>query len=106
MVGGGNYCDLLFGFLNKKSFWKGSYSKKVKNLLPIGGWPGSTLLSKACLSDYLGYGKCPKISYTKVSDKWNICKQGRPRSDCSWSDSTLFAIPTIIFKNNCIKSKI
>ena len=45
------------------------------------------------------YGKSPKISYTKVSDK--MAYEG-----AVWSGSTLFAIPLSILRNICIKSKI
>ena len=43
------------------------------------------------------YGKCPKISYTKVSDKMAYA---------DYTGSTLFAIPLSILGNNCTKSKI
>ena len=55
------------------------------------------------------YGKCPKISYTKVSDKMAYANsvdqdQNAPKG-AVWSGSTLFAIPLGILGNNCIKSK-
>ena len=56
------------------------------------------------------YSKCPKIWYTKVSDKMAYANsvdldQTAP-SGAVWSGSSLFAIPLSIFGNNCIKSKI
>ena len=45
------------------------------------------------------YGKCPKISNTKVFDKMAYANSVDP-------GSTLFAIPLGILGNNCIKSKI
>ena len=45
---------------------------------------------------YLGYSKCPKISYTKVSDKMVYANNAAPDqtapSGAVWSASTLFAI--------------
>ena len=46
------------------------------------------------------YGKCPKISYTKVSDKMAYANSADPDQiapeGAVWSWSTLFAIPLII----------
>ena len=55
------------------------------------------------------YSKCPKILYTKVSDKIAYANNANPDqtapSGAVWSGSTLFAIPLSILGNNCIKSK-
>ena len=59
---------------------------------------------------YNEYGKCPKILYTKVSDKMAYANSLDPEQTAPegavWSGSTLFAIPLSILRNNCIKSKI
>ena len=57
-----------------------------------------------------GYGKCPKNSNTKVSDKMTYANsadsdQTAPEGAVR-SGSTLFAIPLSILRNSCIKSKI
>ena len=56
------------------------------------------------------YGKCPKISNTKVSDKMTYANSADPDqaapSGAVWSGSTMFAIPLSILSNRCIKSKI
>ena len=56
------------------------------------------------------YSKCPKISYTKVSDKIAYANSADPDHTAPVkavrSRSTLFAIPLGILENNCIKSKI
>ena len=55
------------------------------------------------------YGKCPKISYTKVSNKIAYTNSEDPDQTAPegavWSGSTLFAIPISILRNNYIKSK-
>ena len=56
------------------------------------------------------YGKCPKLSYTKVygQNGIHVCKQCKPRSALEgaiWSGSILFAISLSILRNKCIKSK-
>ena len=40
------------------------------------------IIGRQCSSWTTYYGKCPKVSYIKVSGKM-ACKQCRPRSDCS-----------------------
>ena len=62
-----------------------------------------------CLAHY-GLKAVRKMSKNfKHLDFWQkvICKQYRPRSDCSWkavwSGSTLFAIPLCVLRNNCVK---
>ena len=56
------------------------------------------------------YGKCPKNSNTKVSDKMTYANSADPDQTAPegavWSGSTLFAIPLSILRNSCIKSKI
>ena len=56
------------------------------------------------------YGKCPKILYIKSSDKMAHANSVDPDQTAPegavWSGSTLFAIPSTILKQNCIKSKI
>ena len=56
------------------------------------------------------YGKCPKISNTKVSDKMIYANSADPDQTAPegavWSGSRLFAIPLSILSNRCIKSKI
>ena len=56
------------------------------------------------------YGKCPKISYQKVSDNMayaNSADQDQTApSGAVCSRSTLFAIPLSILRNSYIKSKI
>ena len=46
------------------------------------------------------YGKCPKISYTKMSDKMAYANSADPDQTAPagavWSGSTLFAIPLSI----------
>ena len=48
------------------------------------------------------YGKCPKISYNKVSDKMAYANSVDPDQTAPegavWSGSTLFAIPSILRK--------
>ena len=54
------------------------------------------------------YGKCPKISNTKMSDKMTYANSADPDQTAEgavWSGSTLFAIPLSILSNRCIKSK-
>ena len=55
------------------------------------------------------YGKCPKISSTKVSDEIAYANSVDPDQTAPegavWSGSTLFAIPLSILRNNCTKSK-
>ena len=48
---------------------------------------------------FLNYGKCPKISYTKLSDKMAYANSVDPDQP----GSILFAIPLGILGNNCIK---
>ena len=50
------------------------------------------------------YGKHSKISYTKVSDKMAYANSEDPEKTAP-QESTLFAIPLIILRNNCTKSK-
>ena len=56
------------------------------------------------------YGKCPKNSNTKVSDKMTYANSADPDQTAPegavWSGSTLFAIPLSILRNSCIRSKI
>ena len=56
------------------------------------------------------YGKCPKILYTKVSDKMAYTDSADPDQTApegaDWSGSTLFAVPLSILRTNCIKRKI
>ena len=58
----------------------------------------------------MSYCKCPKISYTKESDKMEYANSADPDQTAPegavWSGSTLFAILRSIFRNNCIESKI
>ena len=58
---------------------------------------------------YNEYSKCPKILYTKVSDKMAYANSLDPDQTAPegavWSGSTLFAIPLSILRNNCIKSE-
>ena len=53
--------------------------------------------------------KCPKISYTKTSEKMAYANNADPDQTAPegavWSGSTLFAIPLHILRRNCIKSK-
>ena len=56
------------------------------------------------------YGRCPKISNTKVS---NIMAEANSEDQdqtapegAVWSGSTLFPVPPSILRSNCIKSKI
>ena len=55
------------------------------------------------------YGKCPKISNTKVSNKMTYENSADPDQTAPegavWSGSTLFAIPLNILRNSCIKLK-
>ena len=55
-------------------------------------------------------GKCPKISYTKVSYEMAYANSVDPDQTAPegavWSRSPLFAITLGILGNNCIKSKI
>ena len=58
----------------------------------------------------MNYGKCPKISNTKVCDKLQYANsadlyQTAPEG-AVWSGSSLFAIPLNILRDKCIKSKI
>ena len=57
-----------------------------------------------------GYGKCPKISNTKFSDKKVYANSADPDQTAPegvvWSGSTLFDIPLSILRNICIKSKL
>ena len=56
------------------------------------------------------HGKCPKISYTKVSDEMAYANSADPDQTALeravQSGSTLFAILLSILRSNCIKSKI
>ena len=56
------------------------------------------------------YGICPKILYTKVSDKMAYANSAdndqTVSSGAVKSGSTLFAIPQSIVRKNCMKSKI
>ena len=60
--------------------------------------------------EILWYGKCPKISNTKVSEKMTYANSADPDQTAPegavWSGSTLFAIPLSILRNSGIKSKI
>ena len=52
------------------------------------------------------YGKCPKILYTKMSDKMHMqTVQTQIRLLLVWSGSTLFAVPLSILRNNYTKNK-
>ena len=54
------------------------------------------------------HGKCPKISYIKVSDKMAYENSADPDQTAPsgagavWSESTLFAFPLYILRNACI----
>ena len=54
------------------------------------------------------YGKCPKISNTKVSDKMTYANSADPDQTAPegavWSGSPLFAIPLSILRNSCMKT--
>ena len=56
------------------------------------------LLEKKC------YGKCPKISYTKVWQN-GICKQCRSRSDCCFR-SSLIRVYNVCCSTKCIKKQL
>ena len=76
----------------------------------------STFLKKDVVSPYAaltkisGYGKYPKISYTKVSDRMDYADSIEPDQTAPEgsvrSGSTLFAIPLSILRNYCTKSKL
>ena len=55
------------------------------------------------------FAKCPKILYTKVSEKLAYANSANPDQTAPegavWSGSTLFAIPLIILRSSCMKSK-
>ena len=55
------------------------------------------------------YGKCPKISNTKLSDKMTYANSADPDQTAPegavWSGSTLFAFPLSILRNSCIKKQ-
>ena len=63
------------------------------------------ILSKLCV-----YGKCPKISYTKVSDKIAYTNTVDPDQTAPngavWSGSTLFVIPLSILRKLHKKQKL
>ena len=75
------------------------------------GWSWSTLLVTLLqhFSHVIKFGKCPKLLYTKVSDKMAYANSVDPNqtapSEAVWSGSTMFAIPLSILRYNCIKSK-
>ena len=54
--------------------------------------------------------KCPKISYTNLSEKVacanSVDHDQAPLSGTVWSESTLFAFSQNILWNKCIKNKI
>ena len=60
--------------------------------------------------ELLKYGKCPKNSHTKVSDKMTYANSADPDQTAPegavCSGSTLFAIPLSILRNKCIRSII
>ena len=60
--------------------------------------------------DQAMYGKCPKILYTKVPNKMACANSADPDQTAPegavWSESTMFAIPLHILRNNSLKSKI
>ena len=62
------------------------------------------------IQSYTNYSKCPKLSYTKVSDKVAYANSADPDQTAFegavWSGSTLFTVPLIIVRNNCIKNKL
>ena len=54
-------------------------------------------------------GKCPKISYTKVSDKMTYANSADPDQTpegAVWSGSSLFAIPLNVVSNNYIQQNL
>ena len=53
------------------------------------------------------YSKCPKILYTKVSDKIAYANSADPNQTAGavWLGSTLFATPLGILRNNCKKKR-
>ena len=55
------------------------------------------------------YGKCPKLSYSKVANKMayaNSVDPDEPGPEGGvWAGSTLFAFPLSILRNNCMKRK-
>ena len=57
----------------------------------------------------LQYGKCPKISYTKITNKMGFANSADPDQTAPegavWSGSTLFAILVSILKHKSIKIK-
>ena len=56
------------------------------------------------------YGKCPKISNSKVSDKKVYANSADPDQTAPegavWSGSTLYDIWLSILRNKCLKSKL
>ena len=56
---------------------------------------------------YFTYGKFPKISYTKVSDKMTCANSADSDQTAPevWSGSALFAIPLSSLRKNYVKSK-
>ena len=52
-------------------------------------------------------GKCPKILYTKISDRMTYAKSVDPDQTAPevWSGFAMFAIPESNLRNYCIKSK-
>ena len=53
------------------------------------------------LDKHLAYGKCPKISYTKVSGKIAYGNSADPDQTAL----SVFAIPLSILRNYCIKKQ-
>ena len=55
------------------------------------------------------YGKCPKLSYSKVANKMAYANSVDPDEPAPegavWAGSTLFAFPLSILRNNCMKRK-
>ena len=52
------------------------------------------------------YGKCPKFSYTNISDKMTYANSVDFDQTAVWSGSTLFAISLSILRNSCTNSNI
>ena len=88
------------------------FSREKKNLKCrlMKFYPACKVL-KYYLNQAFKYGKCPKISNTKVSDKMTYANsadpdQTAPEGGPVSSGSTLFATPLSILNNRYIKSKL
>ena len=55
---------------------------------------------------FWSYGKCPKISFTKFSDKMACANCADPDLKEQSDQCTLFVISLGILRNSCIESKI